>query len=131
MANCVQHGTGHGNAAHANSVVAVKAATGEVAWAFQTTHHDVWDYDVPAQPTLAMLAYRGGPPRPAVIQTTKQGLVFTLDRETGRPIIPVEDRDAPEQDAFGCRADEPGDMGAVTVLPAERIGQVCACEDCG
>ena len=40
-------------------------------------------------------------------------------------------RDAPEQDAFGCRADEPGDMGAVTVLPAERIGQVCACEDCG
>ncbi len=90
-----------GNAAHANSVVAVKAATGEVAWAFQTTHHDVWDYDVPAQPTLAMLAYRGGPPRPAVIQTTKQGLVFTLDRETGQPIIPVEERPAPTGGEIG------------------------------
>jgi quinoprotein glucose dehydrogenase len=79
----------------------VKAATGEIAWAFQTSHHDVWDYDVPAQPTLAMLAYRGGPPRPAVIQTTKQGLVFTLDRETGRPIIPVEERPVPTGGEIG------------------------------
>jgi quinoprotein glucose dehydrogenase len=90
-----------GDAAHANSVVAVRAATGEVAWAFQTTHHDVWDYDVPAQPTLAMLSYRGGPVRPAVIQTTKQGLVFTLDRETGQPIIPVEERPVPQGGEVG------------------------------
>lgn len=90
-----------GNAGHANSVVAVRAATGEVAWAFQTTHHDVWDYDVPAQPTLGMVAYRGAPPRPAVIQTTKQGLVFTLDRETGQPIIPVVERPVPQGGEIG------------------------------
>jgi quinoprotein glucose dehydrogenase len=90
-----------GNAGHANSVVAVRAATGEVAWAFQTVHHDVWDYDVPAQPTLGMVAWQGGAPRPAVIQATKQGLLFTLDRETGRPIIPVEERPVPQGGALG------------------------------
>lgn len=90
-----------GNAAHANSVVAVRAASGEPVWAFQTTHHDVWDYDVPAQPTLATVSYRGGPARPAVIQTTKQGLVFTLDRETGAPIIPVEERPTPQGGEVG------------------------------
>ena len=90
-----------GNAGHANSVVAVKAATGEVAWAFQTVHHDVWDYDVPAQPTLGMVSYRGAPARPAVIQATKQGLLFTLDRETGQPIIPVVERPVPQGGALG------------------------------
>jgi quinoprotein glucose dehydrogenase len=90
-----------GNAGHANSVVAVKAATGQVAWAFQTTHHDVWDYDVPAQPTLGMVSYQGAPGRPAVIQTTKQGLVFTLDRETGQPIIPVVERPVPKGGEVG------------------------------
>ncbi|MFZ5721497.1 MAG: pyrroloquinoline quinone-dependent dehydrogenase [Pseudomonadota bacterium] len=90
-----------GNAGHANSVVAVRAATGEVAWGFQTTHHDVWDYDVPAQPTLGLVSYQGGPPRPAVIQATKQGLIFTLDRETGQPIIPVEERRAPQGGEIG------------------------------
>ncbi len=89
-----------GNGGHANSVVALKAATGEVAWAFQTTHHDVWDYDVPAQPTLGVVPY-GGIPRAAVIQTTKQGLVFTLDRDTGKPVIPVTERPVPQGGALG------------------------------
>ncbi|HQN51388.1 MAG TPA: hypothetical protein PK913_10040, partial [Phenylobacterium sp.] len=60
-----------GNAGHANSVVALRAATGEVVWAFQTTHHDVWDYDLPAQPTLATVTWKGVT-APAVIQPTKQ-----------------------------------------------------------
>ncbi|MFN3521375.1 MAG: pyrroloquinoline quinone-dependent dehydrogenase [Phenylobacterium sp.] len=89
-----------GDDGYANSVVAVKAATGEVAWAFQTTHHDVWDYDVPAQPTLGVVAYKGAA-RPAVIQPTKQGLIFTLDRVTGAPIIPVEERPVPQGGAIG------------------------------
>ncbi|HEX7947357.1 MAG TPA: PQQ-binding-like beta-propeller repeat protein, partial [Phenylobacterium sp.] len=66
-----------GNGGQANSVVALDAATGKPAWSFQTTHHDVWDYDVPAQPTLGEVAY-GGRMTPAVIQGTKQGLIFTL-----------------------------------------------------
>ncbi|MEO8114468.1 MAG: PQQ-binding-like beta-propeller repeat protein, partial [Phenylobacterium sp.] len=73
-----------GAGGQANSVVALNAETGQAAWSFQTTHHDVWDYDLPAQPTLADVAY-GGHSTPAVIQATKQGLLFTLDRETGRP----------------------------------------------
>jgi quinoprotein glucose dehydrogenase len=89
-----------GNDGHANSVVALKAATGELAWAFQTTHHDVWDYDVPAQPTLGMVTYRGVT-APAVIQTTKQGLLFTLNRDTGAPIIPVVERPVPQGGAIG------------------------------
>lgn len=84
----------------ANSVVALDAATGRPAWSFQTTHHDVWDYDLPAQPTLANVAY-GGRTTAAVIQPTKQGLIFTLARDTGAPIIPVEERAVPQGGAPG------------------------------
>jgi len=89
-----------GDNRYADSVVALHVETGQVAWAFQVTHHDVWDYDVPAQPTLGTVTYRGKT-RPAVIQTTKQGLVFTLDRETGQPLIPVEERAVPQNGAPG------------------------------
>src|SRR4029078_2273595 len=63
----------------ANSLAALAAATGRRVWGFQTTHHDVWDYDVPAQPTLGDVAY-GGRSTPAVIQATKHGPIFTLER---------------------------------------------------
>jgi quinoprotein glucose dehydrogenase len=89
-----------GSAGHANSVVALDVTTGRAVWSFQTTHHDVWDYDVPAQPTLADVAY-GGRMTPAVIQVTKQGLVFTLARDTGRPVIPVHERPVPQGAAPG------------------------------
>ncbi|HSV03518.1 MAG TPA: pyrroloquinoline quinone-dependent dehydrogenase [Phenylobacterium sp.] len=82
----------------ANSVVALDAATGRVVWSFQTTHHDLWDYDIPAQPTLADVAY-GGRMTPAVIQGTKQGLIFTLARDTGAPVIPVDERPVPQAGA--------------------------------
>lgn len=85
---------------HANSVVALNAETGAPVWSFQTTHHDVWDYDVPAQPTLATVAY-GGRMTPAVIQATKQGLIFTLTRDTGVPVIPVRERPVPQGGAPG------------------------------
>jgi quinoprotein glucose dehydrogenase len=89
-----------GSDGQANSVVAVDIDTGKVAWSFQTTHHDVWDYDIPAQPTLAEVAY-GGRPQPAVIQATKQGLIFTLARDTGAPVIPVHERPVPQGGAPG------------------------------
>lgn len=89
-----------GDGRDANSVVALDAETGRLAWAFQTTHHDVWDYDVPAQPTLATVTWRGVA-RTAVLQPTKQGLLFTLDRETGVPVIPVEERPVPQGGAPG------------------------------
>jgi quinoprotein glucose dehydrogenase len=89
-----------GSGGQANSVVALDAASGKPVWSFQTTHHDVWDYDIPAQPTLADVAY-GGRSTPAVIQATKQGLVFTLARDTGVPVIPVQERPVPQGGAPG------------------------------
>ena len=81
---------------YANSVVAVRGSTGEVVWHFQTVHHDIWDYDLAAQPNLVMLQPEGAAaPVPAVIQTTKTGFVFALNRETGEPLIPVEERAVP------------------------------------
>jgi quinoprotein glucose dehydrogenase len=89
-----------GNDEHANSVVALRIETGELAWAFQTVHHDVWDYDVPAQPTLARIDTGQGI-RDVVIQPTKQGFVFVLDRDTGQPVWPVEERAVPQGAAEG------------------------------
>jgi quinoprotein glucose dehydrogenase len=89
-----------GNDAHANSVVALKVETGELAWAFQAVHHDVWDYDMPAQPTLARIDTGQGL-RDVVVQPTKQGFVFVLDRDTGQPVWPVEERAVPQGGAEG------------------------------
>lgn len=89
-----------GNNDYANSVVALRAETGERVWSFQTVHHDVWDYDLPAQPTLARIDAGQGP-RDVVIQPTKQGFVFVLDRDTGQPVWPVEERAVPQGGAEG------------------------------
>jgi quinoprotein glucose dehydrogenase len=85
---------------YASSVVALRGATGEVAWHFQTVHHDLWDYDVPAQPTLFGLV-RGDTAIPAVAQATKVGHLFVLDRGTGKPLFPVEERPVPGGAAAG------------------------------
>jgi quinoprotein glucose dehydrogenase len=89
-------GDGH----YANSVTALDIQTGKLAWSFQTTHHDLWDYDIPAQPTLGMVTYKGTT-APAIIQPTKQGLLFTLRGDTGVPLIPVVERKVPQGGAFG------------------------------
>ena len=89
-----------GNNDHANSVVALRVETGELVWSFQTVHHDVWDYDLPAQPTLARIDTGEGM-RDVVMQPTKQGFVFVLDRDTGKPVWPVEERKVPQGGAEG------------------------------
>jgi quinoprotein glucose dehydrogenase len=89
-----------GDNRHSNSVVALKAETGELVWAFQTVHHDVWDYDNPAQPTLATIDV-DGKSRDVVIQPTKQGFLFVLDRDTGEPVFPVEERPVPQGGVAG------------------------------
>jgi len=84
----------------ANSVVALHARTGAVAWSFQVVHHDLWDYDVAAQPVLAELQRDTGV-IPVVIVGTKSGMIFVLHRETGEPVIPVEERAVPSSDVAG------------------------------
>lgn len=84
----------------ANSLVALDAATGKRVWHFQMVHHDVWDYDLPAQPVLVDFV-RGRERIAAVAQVTKMGLVFVLDRSTGKPIFPVEERPVPPSPVAG------------------------------
>lgn len=84
------------------SLVALDAATGERAWHFQTVHHGIWDYDPPAAPVLADLVVEGRPV-PAVAQITKQTFTFVLDRRTGEPLWPVEERPVPQTDVPGER----------------------------
>ncbi|MBA2933733.1 membrane-bound PQQ-dependent dehydrogenase, glucose/quinate/shikimate family [Sphingomonas sp. CGMCC 1.13654] len=85
-----------------SSVMALDIETGERRWIFQTTHHDVWDYDVGAQPTLFDLQQNGRTVH-ALAQATKRGEIFLLDRVTGKPIAPVVERPAPQGGASGER----------------------------
>jgi quinoprotein glucose dehydrogenase len=88
-----------GQDGHANSIVALRAATGDVAWSFQTVHHDLWDYDVAAPPVL----YQGAL-APAVAVGSKTGHVFLFERLTGKPIFGVRERAVPASDVPGERA---------------------------
>lgn len=80
-----------GNDLFADCVVALDAATGKLLWHFQTVHHDVWDRDPPTPPVLVTIK-KNGVTIPAVAQVTKSGLIFLLDRVTGQPLYPVEER---------------------------------------
>ncbi len=80
---------------YGSSVVALDAASGKVRWAFQTVHHDLWDYDVASQPVLADVPVNGAVV-PALIQATKQGEVFLLDRRTGKSLAPVKEIPVPQ-----------------------------------
>lgn len=86
-----------------NSVVALDAITGEYKWHFQTVHHDIWDYDNPPAPILVTINFQGAP-RDAVVQLTKMGLTFILDRDTGEPLFPVEEIPVPASTVPGEEA---------------------------
>jgi quinoprotein glucose dehydrogenase len=101
----------------ANSVVALRAADGKLAWGFQVVHHDLWDYDVPAQPTLIRVR-RDERVIPAVVQATKMGHLFFLDRETGAPLFPVEERAVPASDVPG---EETSPTQPFPLLPAPLV----------
>lgn len=89
-----------GKSLYANCLVALDASNGRVLWYFQLVHHDVWDYDPPAQPVLATVK-RDGESIPAVVQLTKMGFVFVLNRLTGKPLFPVEERAVPQSSVPG------------------------------
>ncbi|MGI9284839.1 MAG: PQQ-binding-like beta-propeller repeat protein, partial [Pseudomonadales bacterium] len=93
-------GEREGNNLYANSLVALHAVSGKVAWYRQLVHHDVWDYDLPAQPTLVELKHNGQL-IPAVLQATKTGMIFSFDRRTGKPIFEIEERPVPQRGVPG------------------------------
>ena len=78
-----------------DSIVALDCRTGKRVWHFQTIHHDLWDWDLPSQPSLVTVR-RDGKPVPAVAQTTKTGFVFLLHRETGKPLFEVQEQPVPQ-----------------------------------
>jgi len=82
------------------SLVCLNAKTGKKVWHFQTIHHDIWDYDLPAPPILADIQVEGTPIK-AVVQLTKQAFAFVFDRVTGKPVWPIEERPVPKSDVPG------------------------------
>jgi quinoprotein glucose dehydrogenase len=109
----------------ANSVVALHARTGEIAWGFQLVHHDLWDYDTASPPLLATLRYHGEEV-PVVIQGNKSGFLYVLHRETGKPVFPVEERPVPQSDV-------PGEVASPTqpfpLIPPALSPQKVSAED--
>jgi quinoprotein glucose dehydrogenase len=92
-----------GSNLYASSIVAIRASTGKVVWHFQTVHHDLWDYDNASQPLLFTFT-KNGKAVPAVAVGTKVGHVFILNRETGVPLLPVEERPVPKSTVPGEEA---------------------------
>ncbi|MDA1094523.1 MAG: PQQ-binding-like beta-propeller repeat protein [Acidobacteria bacterium] len=84
----------------ANSVIALDAQTGERVWHYQLTHHELWDYDIPTAPILVDLEVDGAPVK-ALVQLSKQGFAYVLNRETGEPVWPIEERAVPQSDVPG------------------------------
>lgn len=89
-----------GSDPYSSSVTALDAETGSVVWTFQAVHHDLWDYDVASQPTLTTIR-RGAVEIPVVVQATKMGHVFVLNRDTGEPVFGVEERPVPQSHVPG------------------------------
>jgi quinoprotein glucose dehydrogenase len=83
-----------GDDRYANSIVALRASTGRLVWHFQIVHHDLWDFDNASPPALVTIS-RNGASTPAVIQTNKSGMMYVLDRMTGTPVFPIEERPVP------------------------------------
>jgi len=111
----------------ANSVVALHARTGELAWGFQLVHHDLWDYDTASPPLLATIPHEGRTV-PVVIQGNKTGLLYVLDRDTGKPVFPVVEKAVP-------RSDIPGEQASPTqpipVVPPSLVHPVSAADAWG
>ncbi len=117
-----------GSNLYANSVVALRASTGQLVWHFQAVHHDLWDYDIPAQPVLFTL-HRDGREIPALAQPTKMGFLFVLNRESGVPLFPVEERKVPASDVAGEEAwptqpfpTAPKPLAPIHLTPDEAFG---------
>lgn len=107
---------------YSSSIVALDLATGAVRWHFQTVHHDLWDYDVPAQPSLLELPV-GGASVPVLVQPTKQGELFVLDRRSGTPVLPVTEAPAPQGAAEGDRTALTQPRSALSYDPPRLSGR--------
>jgi len=111
---------------YGSSVVALHIDTGQVAWHFQTVHHDLWDYDIPAQPTLFTLNKPDGTSIPALAQATKTSHLFILDRRNGQPIFGVTEKEVPQG---GVPGEVLSPTQPVPNLPPPLAGQLVRRDD--
>ena len=113
-------GERRGQGRYASSVVALRARTGQVVWHFQTVHHDLWDYDNASPPALVTVR-REGRAIDAVLQANKNGMLYVLDRETGRPVWPVEERPVPASDVPGEVASPTQPFSTLPALSPQQV----------
>ena len=93
-------GEREGDNRNADSLVVLHASTGKIAWTFQAVHHNLWDYDLPSAPSVIDIE-RGGKRVAALAQPSKMGHLFILDRDTGQPVLPIEERAVPQNGVPG------------------------------
>jgi quinoprotein glucose dehydrogenase len=106
---------------YANGLLALHASTGKLAWFYQTVHHDLWDMDLPSQPTLADIPDRNGNIVPVVYVPTKTGNLFVLDRRTGALVVPAPERPVPQGPAPGDRLSPTQPFSELTYRPANPL----------
>ncbi|MFM0616306.1 glucose/quinate/shikimate family membrane-bound PQQ-dependent dehydrogenase [Paraburkholderia nemoris] len=105
----------------ASGLLALNASTGKLAWFYQTVHHDLWDMDLPAQPTLADITDKSGNVVPAVYAPAKTGNIFVLDRRTGTPIVPAPEKPVPQGVAKGDRLSPTQPFSDLTFRPNKKL----------
>jgi quinoprotein glucose dehydrogenase len=120
-------GARHGDNLFANSVVALDAETGAYKWHFQTTHHDLWDYDIPAPPGLLDVPV-GGRMTPVLAVAHKTGYMYVLNRDDGKPVFGIEERPVPASDVPGEQSSptqpipvKPGPIARVSYAPGDIV----------
>jgi len=105
---------------YASALVALDINTGKRVWSYQTVHHDLWDMDVPSQPTLVDLPTAGGVV-PAILQPTKTGNLFVLDRRNGKLIVPAPERPVPQGAAPGDHVSPTQPFSELSFRPAQKL----------
>ena len=111
-------GNRHGANLYANSVLALDAKTGKRIWHFQAVHHDLWDYDLATAPKLLTVRHDGRDVD-VVAQASKHGFLFVLERDSGRPLWPIEERPVPQSDV-------PGEQTSADAAVSHAAASVCA-----
>ncbi|HAV35596.1 MAG TPA: membrane-bound PQQ-dependent dehydrogenase, glucose/quinate/shikimate family [Massilia sp.] len=106
---------------YANGLLALHASTGKLAWFYQTVHHDLWDMDLPSQPTLADIPDRNGNLIPVVYVPTKTGNLFVLDRRTGALVVPAPEKPVPQGAAPGDRVSPTQPFSELTYRPPKLL----------
>lgn len=106
---------------YASGLLALHASTGKLAWFYQTVHHDLWDMDLPSQPTLADITDEQGKTVPVVYVPAKTGNIFVLNRDTGKPVVPAPETPVPQGPAKGDHLSPTQPFSELTFRPKNKL----------